>query len=672
MTPPPFPTRGRLPGMGVAGAQEGKVSPERQQGEAVGHERRRLQHVRQLGGIDPAGLDDLAVGEAERPVVRRRGSSGRGGRRRRPRTARRRSRSGTLIDADLLGELPTGGVVVGLAGSDDTADAEVPATGPEVLVLAAAVDQQLRRAATARRRRRRGGGAARPASAGASPWPRRGRRCRRRRRARRQPGPRSDAYHGPMTLDTTSLREAANDLLEPAVELRRTLHEWPEVGNELPVTRDHVLGGDRGPAARRHHARDHQRDRRHAHRRRAGPDDPPARRHGCAADARGHRSRLRLEGRRARCTPAATTRTRPCWSARRSCSPNAATSSAGRVLFMFQPGEEGHHGARFMLDEGLLDVPPLRRRHPSPITGAFAIHITSSLPSGWMSSRGGSIMASADTMTITVTGKGGHASEPHRAVDPIPVACEIVQALQTDGHPHGRRLRPLGGHGRPDHRRHDQQRDPGDGDDPGHHPRRQREDPGQGPRRHPPRRRRRRRGARLRGGRRHRRRLPGHRQRRRRSPTTVLDVAGQRRRRGQGRAPAAPGDGRRGLELRPAARAGGDDVPRRHPPRPQPRPPPHRTTPTGCCSTSRRWSTASPPTPPSPSTTSASQSSTSWPVSRACERASASERAASNGLRGRGTPRAACCRACGGAAPRAWCAAWPGRRRSSGGSRPGR
>jgi hippurate hydrolase len=103
---------------------------------------------------------------------------------------------------------------------------------------------------------------------------------------------------------------------------------------------------------------------------------------------------------------------------------------AGRVLFMFQPGEEGHHGARYMLDEGLLDVPDLADGTSSPVTGAFALHITSSLPSGWLSSRRGSIMASADTLHITITGKGGHASEPHRATDPIPVACEVVQALQ--------------------------------------------------------------------------------------------------------------------------------------------------------------------------------------------------------------------------------------------------
>ena len=60
---------------------------------------------------------------------------------------------------------------------------------------------------------------------------------------------------------------------------------------------------------------------------------------------------------------------------------------AGRVLFMFQPGEEGHHGARYMLDEGLLDVARLADGTPSPVTGAFALHITSALPSGWLSSR---------------------------------------------------------------------------------------------------------------------------------------------------------------------------------------------------------------------------------------------------------------------------------------------
>lgn len=59
------------------------------------------------------------------------------------------------------------------------------------------------------------------------------------------------------------------------------------------------------------------------------------------------------------------------------------------------------------------------------------MHITSNLPTGWIASKGGSIMASADQMLITIVGRGGHASQPHAALDPIPIACEIVQALQT-------------------------------------------------------------------------------------------------------------------------------------------------------------------------------------------------------------------------------------------------
>ena len=104
---------------------------------------------------------------------------------------------------------------------------------------------------------------------------------------------------------------------------------------------------------------------------------------------------------------------------------------AGRVLFMFQPGEEGYHGAKYMLDEGLLNVSPLSDGSASPVTGAYTLHISSSLPSGFVATKGGALMASSDTMRITVTGRGGHASEPFRTIDPIPVACEIVQALQA-------------------------------------------------------------------------------------------------------------------------------------------------------------------------------------------------------------------------------------------------
>jgi len=99
-------------------------------------------------------------------------------------------------------------------------------------------------------------------------------------------------------------------------------------------------------------------------------------------------------------------------------------SLAGTVLFMFQPGEEGYHGARVMLEEGLLDGAPA----PS---GAFALHVTHRQDAGVIATRPGPAMASGDTIQIVVRGKGGHASAPHDCVDPIPIACEIVQAFQT-------------------------------------------------------------------------------------------------------------------------------------------------------------------------------------------------------------------------------------------------
>ena len=95
---------------------------------------------------------------------------------------------------------------------------------------------------------------------------------------------------------------------------------------------------------------------------------------------------------------------------------------AGTVIFMFQPGEEGHHGARFMMEEGLLDPLP---------DAAFALHIMPNGPHGVFSGRSGALLASSDVLDVVVKGAGGHASMPHGANDPIPIACEIVQALQT-------------------------------------------------------------------------------------------------------------------------------------------------------------------------------------------------------------------------------------------------
>ena len=101
---------------------------------------------------------------------------------------------------------------------------------------------------------------------------------------------------------------------------------------------------------------------------------------------------------------------------------------AGDVLFMFQPGEEGHHGARFMLDDGLLGG---NATHGPLPDAAFALHIMPNAPHGLIAGRAGALMASADQLDITVTGAGGHASMPHQTSDPIPIACEIVTAIQT-------------------------------------------------------------------------------------------------------------------------------------------------------------------------------------------------------------------------------------------------
>lgn len=99
-----------------------------------------------------------------------------------------------------------------------------------------------------------------------------------------------------------------------------------------------------------------------------------------------------------------------------------ADQFSGTVQFMFQPGEEGFHGARHMLDDGLIDPLP---------DAAFALHIMPNGPHGFVAGRPGALMAAADELEIVVRGRGGHASMPHDTRDPVPVAAEIVLALQS-------------------------------------------------------------------------------------------------------------------------------------------------------------------------------------------------------------------------------------------------
>lgn len=223
----------------------------------------------------------------------------------------------------------------------------------------------------------------------------------------------------------TGLLEQANDVFDDMVALRRDLHEWPEISNHLPRTRERVLeslqglplditlhettsgiaamltGDKPGPTVLLRADMD------------ALPmpedtDEAFKSRVENVMHACGHDTHTAMLVGAARML-----------SARKSDIP-------GRVLFMFQPGEEGYNGASEMIAEGLLDVGT-----DSPITGAFAIHAASNIPGGFLGIKGGPMMASSDFFNLTIKGKGGHGSAPHFTLDPIPVACEIVQALQT-------------------------------------------------------------------------------------------------------------------------------------------------------------------------------------------------------------------------------------------------
>jgi len=231
-------------------------------------------------------------------------------------------------------------------------------------------------------------------------------------------------------MELSTLRDEALDLLDETVALRRTLHQWPELGNDLPVTRENVLGALEGLPL---HLTLHETTSGIAALLDGGKPGPTVLLRGDMdalpmPEDTGVDFTSKVSGAMHACGH--DTHTAMLVGAAKLLSARQA-DLPGRVLFMFQPGEEGFGGARFMLDEGLLELPPLADGTESPITGAYALHMSANLPTGWIASKGGSIMASADQMLIKVIGRGGHGSQPHAALDPIPIACEIVQALQT-------------------------------------------------------------------------------------------------------------------------------------------------------------------------------------------------------------------------------------------------
>jgi hippurate hydrolase len=96
---------------------------------------------------------------------------------------------------------------------------------------------------------------------------------------------------------------------------------------------------------------------------------------------------------------------------------------AGKAIVIFQPAEEGGAGAMAMIDDGLMDR--------FGIEEVYGMHNMPALPVGSFCLRKGPAMASADEITITVEGRGGHGAWPHQCVDPVVIGAQIVLALQT-------------------------------------------------------------------------------------------------------------------------------------------------------------------------------------------------------------------------------------------------
>lgn len=101
---------------------------------------------------------------------------------------------------------------------------------------------------------------------------------------------------------------------------------------------------------------------------------------------------------------------------------HVAGAVTGRVLFLFQPAEEGHGGAEAMIRAGVL----AGLREPS----CFAAHVWPVLPTGTIGIKPGPLMAAMDSFKLTVHGKGGHAATPHLCIDALDTSTQVVGALQ--------------------------------------------------------------------------------------------------------------------------------------------------------------------------------------------------------------------------------------------------
>ena len=95
----------------------------------------------------------------------------------------------------------------------------------------------------------------------------------------------------------------------------------------------------------------------------------------------------------------------------------------GTAVLIFQPGEEGYAGARVMIEDGLFDR--------FPVDAVYGMHNWPALRPGTVGLNAGAMMASADRVTIEITGRGGHGAHPYQSVDPVLVAAHTITAIQS-------------------------------------------------------------------------------------------------------------------------------------------------------------------------------------------------------------------------------------------------